>query len=553
MFARLWYQSFGMGQKALGCLCLILICHVPAAWSDTKCMGICVSPAGSTADLADCAERIIDNDDGFYNTGLSIGDSSNVCNAEYEFISSRNTIDSTVRWSSPSSIHCVQNSFPFTFLCSAAVRLEGPVDCGPDHEYVGNFCIPKPQVEDETGKPPPGQCRAKPASGAPIYFGSGNKYLEIVDYRGTGPMPLEWVRYYNSNDKTGNGWSTSYSQHMVVTGHHGARTVVRPDGRRIDFYSDGTTWEPLSGETIQLERDDVNIQWVVTLPNGTVERFAGPNLVSITNRNGQTISLTHNANGYVVTHFSGRTLEVTLGHVAGPTLVEDPAGNEYRYEYERPTLSIVDDKFWRLEKAIYPDDTTDPNDNPTIEYAYQTLFSDPADDPNGLIIPLHRLLTSVTDENDVVVSTYTYDGYRAKTSEMAGGVEKTTVVKGTNDIAVTNPLGKEALYSFDEGNVTSVAGQATALCDPTTRSVAYDANGFIDTTTDENGVVTDYTYNSRGLIEAKTQASGTSEAVTTNTEWHSTHRVPTRITRTGQEVEMTYDSDGRVLTRTVRQ
>jgi YD repeat-containing protein len=55
----------------------------------------------------------------------------------------------------------------------------------------------------------------------------------------------------------------------------------------------------------------------------------------------------------------------------------------------------------------------------------------------------------------------------------------------------------------------------------------------------------------RGRLVAKTEAAGTPQARTTTSTWHHpTFRVPTRIVRPGQTIDFTYDTDGRLLTRT---
>ncbi|MEQ9450860.1 MAG: LamG-like jellyroll fold domain-containing protein [Pseudomonadales bacterium] len=198
-----------------------------------------------------------------------------------------------------------------------------------------------------------------------------------------------------------------------------------------------------------------------------------------------------------------------------------------------------------LEYVQFPDDTPlIPSDNPQVQYHYE--------DSND-----SGLVTGMTDELGVRYTTYTYDSSgRATLSERVGSVESTSVVyNGNGTVTVTNELGKLTDYTFTEINhinrVTSLSGQATSLCGASMSARTHDTNGFIDTETDENGNVTDYSYNARGLVVSQTDASGTSGAVTTATTWHTDFNVPTQIVKPGQTIDLTYDPSGRLLTRTI--
>lgn len=122
-------------------------------------------------------------------------------------------------------------------------------------------------------------------------------------------------------------------------------------------------------------------------------------------------------------------------------------------------------------------------------------------------------------------------------------------------MTVTNALGKDTIYTTTVHHgvieAAQIDGQATTMCGASTRSVAYDANGYVDTRTDEKGYVTDYGYNARGLLETKTEAVGTTEERITTTTWHPDFRVPSQIAKSGQTIDMAYDASGRLLTRTI--
>ena len=427
---------------------------------------------------------------------------------------------------------------PFTnsTQCGGTLVFDDPV-CPAGHELQGNRCIPEEvNPAAEMGQPRT-SCPAFPSSEAPIYFASGNKYLENTDYQGTGINALALKRYYNSIDGQ---WRFNYGQ-SIRTINGLEVQIVRPDGRTIRAHENLLTgdYTTHADDGYEIEYDEIGDTYTVRSRSDVVEVYDGVtgNLSSSTNRAGQTTMFTY-ANDLLVSVVDHTGKALTFVHDANNRIssVTDPAGNTIEYTY---------DGNGSLEFVIYPDDTPSNNsDNPRIQYHYE--------DANNT-----SLVTGMTDELGLRYTTYAYDSSgRAILSERAGSVESTSVVYNADDtVSVTNALGKQANYTFVLDNsvrkMSQMDGQATALCNATATSIAYDANGFIDTMVDENGNTTDLAYNDRGLVESRTEASGTPAARTTTTTWHADFRVPTQIVRPGQTVDMTYDTAGRLLTRTV--
>ena len=165
-------------------------------------------------------------------------------------------------------------------------------------------------------------------------------------------------------------------------------------------------------------------------------------------------------------------------------------------------------------------------------------------------------LTGITDEKGVRYATWAYnaDG-RATSSEHAGGVDDYGIAyTNSTDRTVTGPLGQQDIYQFStiqtHRKVTSIARQASTNVPAATKSYTYDSNGFTQSRTDFNGNVTNYVHDTRGLQTSRTEAYGTALARTITTTWHSTFRVPTQIVAPGITTDFTYDSSGRVLTKT---
>jgi len=84
-----------------------------------------------------------------------------------------------------------------------------------------------------------------------------------------------------------------------------------------------------------------------------------------------------------------------------------------------------------------------------------------------------------------------------------------------------------------------------------TETFSYDANGFLASHTDKNGVTTTYINNARGLQESRTEAAGTPAARTITTQWHAQYSLPLSITEPGKVTAYTYNPQGQMLTRTV--
>ena len=102
-----------------------------------------------------------------------------------------------------------------------------------DLATVQKVCAPITQREttrDDNLK----QCPTNPSN--PINSYSGNKYQREVDYTGTGPFPLTFVRHYNSRltdtHIVGINWSHTYSSH--INSGLGAFVTQRANQQTLD-------------------------------------------------------------------------------------------------------------------------------------------------------------------------------------------------------------------------------------------------------------------------------------------------------------------------------
>lgn len=368
----------------------------------------------------------------------------------------------------------------------------------------------------------------------PINLATGNKYQVETDLKG-GPRGLRFRRFYNSDGPgstaLGRNWRHSYQSRVVFeTTASGQTAVVRqPDGRALHFTStDGSTWTADADVTAHFEADGSD--WTLTEDDGSVHRFdANGHLVEWSALQGPHLTLAYGGGRLTsVTDEAGRAL--TFGYDSDDrlTAVTPDTGTGYLYSYDDAS---------RLSQVTTPDQHT-------RQYHYEdTRFP--------------FALTGITNERGVRSATWTYDtAGRAVSSAHADGANHTSVTFNSDgSTTVTNALGKDTTYTFalfnDVHKPVQVTGHPTALCAGANRNYSYTAEGRVASSTDWNGNTTTYQYNARGLEISRTEADGAPEARTITTQWHPTLALPVKITEPTQITEMTYDADGRLLSREI--
>ena len=310
--------------------------------------------------------------------------------------------------------------------------------------------------------------------------------------------------------------------------------LVRANGSLINFdLASGNQYRAQNGEPgilIKLE-GVVPIVWSYRDPSNVIESYdASGRLISIVSANGNTQELFY---------------DPASGHL---TRVKDSANREVLFAYNSSQIRSV---------------TVDGNK--TTSYTYNSL---------GLITQVTRpdsttriyhyedtrfptALTGITDERGKRYATWTYDVQgRAISSEHAGGAEKTLLAfNADGSTTVTNPLNKQTIYRFDDiagaRRVTKVEGQPTTNCAGANQDYTYTNEGWVASKTDWKGIKTTYQYNTLGQEISRTEAFGTSEARTINTEWHPTLFVKTKITEPEKETIYSYDNNGRLLNQLI--
>jgi RHS repeat-associated protein len=218
----------------------------------------------------------------------------------------------------------------------------------------------------------------------------------------------------------------------------------------------------------------------------------------------------------------------------------DPDGRSYAFGY---TIGLVNAD--RLSQVTYPDRST-------VQYVYEdTRFP--------------YSLTGIIDENGNRHASWTYDGARrAISSQHAGGADAVTIdysnvqyfmgIQLGGTVAVTNALGKQVLHNIAPNQsmlkLTGLNELASANTAAANTSITYDGNGYVASRTDENGNVTQYQNDYRGLVLSKTEAAGTAQQRVTTTTWLLNLHLPSQIVEPGRTTRLTYDANGNLLTKT---
>jgi hypothetical protein len=367
-----------------------------------------------------------------------------------------------------------------------------PVNAAPVNKELGYYC---------------------PVRGNPICVAGGNKFENVTDFETPTPDKLGFVRYFNSGNPgapptiLGSGWRSVFDSFIDTTNSSGPVYIYRPEGQvlTMDFNS-STGWYPNESD-VDLKLTHSGSTWTLTDSDDTVWTYTNLTsnaavLSSIKRRSGYTQTLQYNASNQLssVTDSYGRTLTFTLQNGVVQTMTV-PDGSVYSYIYQTSSGGGAT----QLVRVVKPGHSpTSPPQN----YVYENTSFPFA-------------LTGIVDDNGNRYATFTLEQYgRPTTSQHAGGADSTSVTYGDTDNSrvISNPLNEQDTYHFsfvqNARKVTEIDRAASASTPAASSFYSYDANGFLSSTTDWNGIVTTRTNDPRGLPLSVTAASGTPQART---------------------------------------
>lgn len=554
------------GVKLLKMLCMCLVVSIPllsqAVTTRPKIIGVYASNlstgvSGIFSSIGDAANVVCQ---GAWVTGIDHIDGNNIyCKI---IIDPKN----------PATEPIYQGTFPTVDACPGSPQYWAHDD--------SRVCYDAPE------KKPDCDC-----SGNPVRFGAKEKVQIETDY--TSKQGLNFVRYYSSKkfldgaEIIGLSWGHSYSKRLRtlkphiyaiddidkpthcrayswkgVSGNGGdwypneypplqdypvySTIITRPDGYGYYFASSdgGATWHADSDGKEQLfvlQYDYLgNItQWKLITAENEIEFYDKDGmLTSISYPSGYVQILTYRVGMLEkVTDSFGRELNFTYDDSKHLVAMVDPAGNKYTYTYQGANV---------LNSVTYPDGLR------RIYYYNESLYM-------GAQLPDSKYLTGIADEisqgNIIRYGTYRYDnkGFPIST-EHANGVDKYTF--DYYNSSVTDPMGAVRTYSFEtvsgrlmQSDITQPDGTGSVA----SSSTMHDANGNIAFARDFKRTLTVYNYDlTRNLEIRRVEASGTPQARTTTTSWHSTLRLPLQIAEPNRLTTFTYDATGNLLSKTIQ-
>jgi YD repeat-containing protein len=352
----------------------------------------------------------------------------------------------------------------------------------------------------------PADCN-KSTVGKPIDVATGKMYHEMTDLVVRGPIPIEFVRRYDSqsafNSAVGFGWQHSYQMRITPDGTNRA-VLVDQRGRTIYFAKSAvnttgqTTWDENRIEHLVLTEPGTPA-WRVTDKHQTKYEFdSSGRLTRIADRNNNKITLGYpGANLETITDAFGRT--VTLVYVGG-RIDHISAGAR--------TVSYIYDGLGNLERVNYPDGSF-------FTYAY----TDPADPHN---------LSTVHDALGNLIESHDYNADRVTHFEAQGGVSEVTITYDSpSQTTVTNSRGVPTVYTHDafNGLVTSSTGPGCASCGTGGASTILTYDRFLNLTEviDGRGIHTQMpSHDAKGNILTRIDAVGTPRQRTTTFMYHPT-------------------------------
>jgi YD repeat-containing protein len=409
----------------------------------------------------------------------------------------------------------------------------------------------------------------------PVVIATGNKIEPEPDFGTGGEMALHlnrtWNQYWDGIGLFGWKWLSNFDYRLSFgtasaygpVGTCYARPSIaecastasfsdiwahRPDGRKIHFIknaTDGVYYEDKPSPISRIVRQGDGT-FLLTFEDNLSEQYTkGGYPQWVQDEHGLRWAFTYgglnNTQVQRITHTNGRYVQFTWvdDELRG---VADPAGSAYTFTYTAQ----------KVEPGIHLLKTTTRPGAPTTVITYH--YTGEAGEPTAGLYAL-----TGKSFNGARYSWFTYDtSNRVASSEHAGGVERYTFAytpgaNGAMTVLETNPLGKQATYDFLNNKLIGVTGHSSAHCPVTGSDNTYDANGYLDKATDNNGNITDYDYSSAGRLLQKIEGYGTSVARKTIYGWDISKNRLTSVTVVGlNQTSYTYTSDDRIASVAVK-
>ncbi|WP_162628814.1 DUF6531 domain-containing protein [Marinobacter bohaiensis] len=412
----------------------------------------------------------------------------------------------------------------------------------------GDSCVENP--DRNLGKPD--YC----TSSASINPSNGNVFKRVTDFSSPELKEFNFEWTYNSKSPQGAGAYVtkqtmgshrlhSFDRSAWVNRAIGQAVVLRPDGKTLIFKKTGVDgWQPPKGVTSTLRPasditgDDDGYEYIDQNGNREYYYFNG-SLAKIVRRDGTSINMIYRRSNHVYLEraekSTGEFLEFEYEARSGSSSrlrsVTTSSGQVFTYSYDgNDNLSSVSTSPAEASETF------------TVQYLYENE-------------KLPHAITGVKDENGNTIRTWSYDEQgRAIGTENADGTGQTTVqYNQESSTTVTNALGLPTIYSFEEfdGKLlpSKIVGESTSTCPSSSFSSSYNDSGFLVSSVDREGNVTEYERDSRGRETSRKEGVGSNIERITKTEWNDQFNKPARILKKDAIVQFEYDKNGNIVKR----
>jgi RHS repeat-associated protein len=396
---------------------------------------------------------------------------------------------------------------------------------GAIHELTGHLKFTRPITGEASrhygsGNPSaPGLIECKSVD--PVSCATGNYSETQTDFSvGGRGLGLNLTRTYNSQAGAegakgvfGFGWTSSFSDHLVVNKTSKVTTLNQANGSTVAFTEEtggafkAPTWtqDTLNGTE--------GTGYTLTLASQVKYKFAGASgrLESVTDRDGNATTFTYNEAGQLttITDPTSRTIKLAYNGEGLVESAEDPMKHVVKYTYEGGNLKSVTQPAeaglrwqFKYDGSHQMTELLDGREGKTVnEYnaSHQvTLQKDPAGRELG----------------------FEYEAFHTKiTNKTTGSVTDERFTSNDEPFAVTRGFG-----------TTSA----------TTQSFTYNAAGLPLTVTDGNEHTTKYGYNAAGDKTSETDPNSN------ETKWtyNATHDVETMTTPKGETTTIKREAHG---------
>ena len=441
----------------------------------------------------------------------------------------------------------------------------------------------------------PEECTA-PETPNPIQIGTGLKRRNAIDWTSPREPRFQFARNYLSQDfathseaarSYGDLWASMFDEAFRRQAYSETVLFLGDGGRRLFIDQGNDTYQPYREQnTLEMTvipgkrnsynprnryvddgfgvrraflesqyRSDLSVLASISWPDGyniDINRDSLDRILSIEdNRENRAefvwLTVGYTSSSMIAPKQIVREIQIDTGY-SGSGFTPDV---RLSYEYDVPEDSTIFQGEIKL-LSVTLTDLSNGTETTVQAYDYQ------GQSPEALSSPLSVVYDGRLDSQGQLLPTqqYAYDGIRATGSAYVGGAEAHSVEKLPDGrISVTNSLGKETIYSFQEvsgaTSVTSIEGIATSNCLGSVATIDYTPNagaplGYPYSTTERNGSVTTYERNSRGLITNMVEDANGLSPRTTQFIWHADLRLPVEKRSALLVENWTYDSAGLV-------